>query len=68
MEYRSFPNLQREPFCSELRILASVPIGNKHRGRLVGEVAVEDPGYLIWMFDKDFDPEVNAGISQALGR
>jgi hypothetical protein len=45
-----------------------INFGNKHPGRLVSDVAVDDPGYLNWMLDKDFDPGVKLLISKALGR
>ena len=38
----------------------------KYRGRLLEEVAEEDRGYLEWMCDRDFSPEINEIIRNAL--
>jgi DNA polymerase-3 subunit epsilon len=38
----------------------------KHRGRLLEEVAEEDPEYLEWMCAKDFSPEIKHIVRKAL--
>ena len=40
----------------------------KHAGRLVAEVAAEDPGYLRWMLTKDFLPDATRIVREALRR
>jgi len=32
--------------------------GKKHRGRLLSEIAVEDPEWLEWIYGQDFSDEV----------